>query len=438
MDSPGGCVALGAAAMSDADDKVIRAEVGGGPFQVLPDLPPWEFSALKASIERFGVLLPVVKDEQGHTIDGHQRERACRELGIKNFPVITQSGLSDEEKRDQALVLNLIRRNLSRKQLREVIAAELRRTPDIASNWLAQVLGTTDKTVEAVRQELIATSEITKFERHRGRDGKSRRVSRIVTDTGRKAERAQEALRVLGGDAPAKTMELRLAERRAKRKLTIERVKGKVVGPPGDGVIRLFHCPFQRLEKVAKIEPESVNLILTDPPYGKAFLDEIAELGSFAGRVLVDGGLLVLYYGMFWHHKLQEQLEPELKHVWTMSSVWTGDGNIVHVGGTRIVNHWKPILLFSKGRLGRQHPFDDVSYPTTKEKGYHPWQQPLGQVEDLIQTFSDPGDLVVDPCGGGFTTAVACRNLGRRCISGDKDRETVLRGQERLRASGRG
>src|SRR5207245_2185095 len=50
----------------------------------------------------------------------------------------------------------------------------------------------------------------------------------------------------------------------------------------------------------------------------------------------------------------------------------------------------------------------------------------------LVHHFSEPGDLVVDPCGGGFTTAVACRDLGRRCISCDIDEAAVIRGQDRL------
>jgi site-specific DNA-methyltransferase (adenine-specific) len=406
-----------------------------GSYRLLPDLPPWKYTALKASIERYGVLVPVVKDEHGTTIDGHQRERACRELGIKNFPIITQSGLSEEEKRDQALVLNLVRRNLSRKQLRQVIAAELRRTPDIASNWLAQVLGTSDKTVEAVRQELIATSEIPKFEQHWGRDGKRRRVPRIVTHTARNAERAQEVLQVLSEDAPARPMELRLAERRAKRKQSIERVKGKAVGPPGEGDIRLFHCRFQQLEAVAKIEPGSVNLILTDPPYGKDFLDEIADLGSFAERVLIEGGLLALYYGQSWLNKLQAALGTHLTYRWMISSQWQGDGNPVYIGEeiqTRVISQWKPIVVFSKGGWKRDRPFNDLLFAPAKEKSYHPWQQPLTQVEDLICTFSDPGDLVIDPCGGGFTTVVACHHLGRRCISCDSDPASVILGQERL------
>jgi site-specific DNA-methyltransferase (adenine-specific) len=67
-----------------------------------------------------------------------------------------------------------------------------------------------------------------------------------------------------------------------------------------------------------------------------------------------------------------------------------------------------------------------------KEKEAHDWQQPLEEVERLVRDFSQPGDLVVDPCGGGFTTAVACKRLGRRCISCDIDEAAVIRGQDRL------
>jgi DNA modification methylase len=40
--------------------------------------------------------------------------------------------------------------------------------------------------------------------------------------------------------------------------------------------------------------------------------------------------------------------------------------------------------------------------------------------------------IALDPCGGVFTTEVACRNLGRRCISCDIDEAAVIRGQDRL------
>ncbi len=215
---------------------------------LLPDLTPWEYDALKESIRHWKVILPVVKDEHGDIIDGRQRVRACEELGIDDYPVLTLYGLTDEEKRDHSFVLNFVRRRLNQQQMRDFIAAELRRTPDLSDNWLAQILGTTDKTVTAVRRELIATSEIPKLDALRGKDGKYRRVTRIVTNTAREAEQAQEALKILGDDAPKKDLELRLAQRKVKRMQKLELTKGRKVQPPGESDIRLYRCPFQRLE----------------------------------------------------------------------------------------------------------------------------------------------------------------------------------------------
>jgi hypothetical protein len=40
---------------------------------LLPDLAPWDYELLEASIARYKVLIPVLKDEFGNTIDRHQR-----------------------------------------------------------------------------------------------------------------------------------------------------------------------------------------------------------------------------------------------------------------------------------------------------------------------------------------------------------------------------
>ena len=73
-----------------------------------------------------------------------------------------------------------------------------------------------------------------------------------------------------------------------------------------------------------------------------------------------------------------------------------------------------------------------MSRVTRKEKDRHEWQQPLEEVEEVVRYFSQPEDLVVDPCGGAFTTAVACYHLGRRCISCDCDESCVADGQQWL------
>ena len=404
---------------------------------LLPDLTTWEYDALKESIRRWGVIVPIVKDENGDIIDGHQRMRVCEELGIKNYPVLILAGLTDDEKRDHAFILNFVRRRLTQQQMRELIAAELKRSPDLSDNWLAQTLGTTDKTIAAVRRELIATSEIPKLEKLRGKDGKSRRVTRIVTNTAREAKRAQEALQILGDDAPCRNLDLRLAQRKAKRKKKEALTNGRQVQPPEDGDIKVYHCPFQTLEEVAEIEPNSVNLVLTDIPYGQEFLPQVAELGAFANRVLVPGGLLATYAGKCWLPKVLAAFEPYLQYRWCLASVWEGSGNVIHPGGWkqrkgRVISKWKPILLYSKGDWAKDGEFFDVVMHIDKEKDWHDWQQPLAVVETLVRYFSDLGDLVVDPCGGGFTTAVACKRLGRRCISCDIDEAAVIRGQDRL------
>jgi site-specific DNA-methyltransferase (adenine-specific) len=47
--------------------------------------------------------------------------------------------------------------------------------------------------------------------------------------------------------------------------------------------------------------------------------------------------------------------------------------------------------------------------------GYHPTQKPVLLLEDLIKTFSNTGDLVVDLTAGSMSTGVACQNTGRKC-----------------------
>jgi len=53
--------------------------------------------------------------------------------------------------------------------------------------------------------------------------------------------------------------------------------------------------------------------------------------------------------------------------------------------------------------------------------GHHPTQKPVALLEDLIKTFSNVNDLVVDLTMGSGSTGVACRNTGRNFIGIEKD-----------------
>ena len=62
---------------------------------------------------------------------------------------------------------------------------------------------------------------------------------------------------------------------------------------------------------------------------------------------------------------------------------------------------------------------------TGKEKDGHPWQQALGEAEELITRFSRPKDLVVDPFLGSGTTVLAAKNTGRSFFGMDTDELAV-------------
>lgn len=53
--------------------------------------------------------------------------------------------------------------------------------------------------------------------------------------------------------------------------------------------------------------------------------------------------------------------------------------------------------------------------------GYHPTQKPVLLLEDLIKTFSNQNDLVVDFTMGSGSTGVACKNTNRSFIGIEKD-----------------
>ena len=53
--------------------------------------------------------------------------------------------------------------------------------------------------------------------------------------------------------------------------------------------------------------------------------------------------------------------------------------------------------------------------------GYHPTQKPVLLLEDLIKTFSNENDLVVDLTMGSGSTGVACKNINRNFIGIEKD-----------------
>ncbi|CAD6110526.1 DNA methylase [Escherichia coli] len=55
--------------------------------------------------------------------------------------------------------------------------------------------------------------------------------------------------------------------------------------------------------------------------------------------------------------------------------------------------------------------------------GLHPMQKPVPLLEELIKTYSNPGDMVLDFTMGSGSTGVACKNTGRNFIGIEKERK---------------
>lgn len=195
--------------------------------------------------------------------------------------------------------------------------------------------------------------------------------------------------------------------------------------------VRLYTAKFQDIEVVAGLGDESVKLILTDIPYDGGFVPQVDDLAALADRVLAEGGVFVTYAGQLQLYDVMDRLARYLTFRWVGCVSWNEGGNRVHA--RQVTSRWKPVLIYSKGDWQPRPYWTDFLFSDGKpEKAFHDWQQNLGDVEHWLRCFSVKGDLVLDPCGGGFTTAEACLRNDRRCVSCDLDRDAVSIGRLRL------
>ncbi len=404
-----------------------------GKYKLMPDLTPEAYAELKASIAEGGRIekRPIV-DETGEMLDGFAREGICKELGIPCAEKEVRRFDSEAEKLAFVVTVNLKRRQMDRKQKEELIRTFLLKDAAVGDNTLAKLIGGIGKnTVADVRQEMEAACLIDKVEQRRGADGKMypAKYAKIVVNSETEMEDALDAIKTL--PLNGKSMDANTAARRARRIKAKKVRQGEVIVPLPADAIRLYHTPFQQLEKVAGIAPASVNFFYADIPYDGGFVEQVDALAAMSAKVLVEGGMFAVMTGQYYLDRVMQMLGTHLTWRWMISSQWAGNANMVHP--LDLGSQWKPILVYSKGPWLKRGRWYDVSRVNSKEKDWHPQQQPIEEVERLVRYFSNAGELVVDPCGGGFTTALACKRLGRRCVSCDCELNAVLSGQERLK-----
>jgi hypothetical protein len=263
----------------------------------LPDLDPEQYQALKEDIRQRGVQVAIeVCAKSGEILDGRVRVRICEELKIRHYPRRVVAGLDTEEaRRYHRLKVNLLRRQLDRATIKGLALAEMRRSPR-SDRFLASLLGVSHPTIGKWRRELTLTGKCLPVDEFTSSNGKTfRRPTSMYASTASSASRAARLLDEIGEDGPGRTMTPLQAGRLAVR-VRRERADTSTVRPTAK--VKLYGGRFQ--EAAAKIKSGSVDVLFTDPPYDRAWLDDgqWADLATLAARVLKPGGVLVAYAGI--------------------------------------------------------------------------------------------------------------------------------------------
>ena len=162
---------------------------------------------------------------------------------------------------------------------------------------------------------------------------------------------------------------------------------------------------------------ENIDAIITDPPYAEKYLNCYSELAEFASKKLKQDGFLAAYSGQYNLPEVIKRLSEHLTYVWTFCLYHTGKKQLVN--GVNIMCGWKPVLIFSKGNKKMRFTAYDVLISEKMEKENHKWQQSESGVKPLIEIFSKPGELVVDPFAGSGTFLKVAEELNRRAIGAE-------------------
>lgn len=197
------------------------------------------------------------------------------------------------------------------------------------------------------------------------------------------------------------------------------------------------------LEVMKKIPTESVDLIVTDPPYvvnytsrdDRAFPNDnstawIEPAFAQAHRVLKKDTFLVCFYG--WHKV------NYFFNAWRKAGFRTLEQLIFvkdYPASTGTVQRYhEAAYLMEKGNSPRPQVILRSVLPWQYEGNeLHPTQKPVMTILPLIMAYSRKGDIVLDPFCGSGTTAVAAKLLGRGYIGIEITEKYARIAQERLK-----
>jgi len=206
-----------------------------------------------------------------------------------------------------------------------------------------------------------------------------------------------------------------------------------------NGILYCADC----LDIMKQMPENSVDLVLTDPPYG---------IGASKGV----GG-----YGIAKTNKYNDNWDKKRPSKKVFNDILSIGENAIIFGGNYFADllplstHW--IFWDKKGCMKFKNPYSDgeliwtsYNYKRTKKyiciqqgfirddksKRVHPTQKPIPLIISLLKDYSNENDLVFDPFLGSGTTAVACEQLNRKWIGIEISEEYCEIAKKRIKSQG--
>jgi hypothetical protein len=381
---------------------------------IFPLISGDEFEALVADIREHGQRESVKVTPDGRVLDGRNRLRACKRLGIE--PRVQRVDVDPDGAVALVLSLNLVRRHLTSAQ-RAFVALEVRQHFEKEARRRMRAGGGG----QAGRQKVANPMRS---------DDTAAKVCRTNRAYMQHAQRLVDQAPDLAALVRSGAAELKdaVSELRRRDRSAAER-SGARSFARADDQLTIVRGDFRRVGTA--VADESAALVFTDPPYDRASLPLYSDLGAFAARVLRPGGSLVCYAGNYAMPECLERLAASgLRYWWTLGCGY--GGHKPRMRGHGVFVQWKPLLWFVKDQRGGKNLVNDMVRSSPSAKGNHEWEQSAVEARYYIEHLTTAGDLVVDPCCGGATTAAAAIGLKRRCWTADVDARAVSAARTRL------
>lgn len=395
--------------------------------EIFPLMRGEEFVGLKEDVRTNGLREPIWL-YQGKIIDGRNRFRACQETGVE--PAFREwSG-------EGSLVVFVVSLNLHRRHLdesqRSMVAHKLENMRQgertdlepsanlhkVSRSDAARLLNVSERSVANAAKvsdggapELVAAVE-------------SGKVSVSAAATIAEATKEEQAEIVARGNDEILSAANKIRrEKKVARQAEKAALKAAIPNdlPKASDRYQLIHSDIANLD----IEPESIDWIITDPPYPKEYLGVYSDLSKLAKHALKPGGSLIVMVGQSYLPEVINRLAEDMTYYWTMSYLTPG-GQSPSIWTRRVNTFWKPVLWFVKGDYSGDKIGDVVKTPPNdNDKEFHHWGQSVSGMADLVERFTYPGQTILDPFVGGGATGVAALNGNRLFIGADSDESAI-------------